>query len=199
MPNDEGAIEGAAHGTLPAEMLAHAHEDRFSPHEGPVERVCRIVCELAIIAMMLMIGTELATRALFNFSYQVNTELGGYALLGITFLSFSVGEARHSYHRVQFVDARLGPKTRAVLRLVFDILSWTVVLIMTWQFIRLEIQSWNTGEIASTNLLTPLWMPRLVMPIGSLALLWTLSRTVIGDMRRLQAMAAGAVDEPAAR
>ena len=88
----------------------------------------------------------------------------------------SVGEARHSYHRVQLVDHRLGPRARAVLRLVFNALSWLVVLILTWQFMRLEIQSWNTGEIASTNLLTPLWIPRVLLPLGTLALLWTMSR-----------------------
>jgi len=192
-PVDED--EDAAPGTLSAETLAHAHEDRFSPQEGPVERVCRAICEVTILAMMVMIGTELATRALFNFSYQVNTELGGYALLGITFLSMSVGEARHSYHRVQLVDARLGPRARAVLRLVFNALSWVVVLILTWQFMRLEIQSWNTGEIASTSLLTPLWIPRVLLPLGTLALLWTMSRTVLGDLRRLQALYSGAVAE----
>jgi len=35
-------------------------------------------------------------------------------------------------------------------------------------------------------LLTPLWLPRLAMPIGAFALSLTLLRTIVGDWRRLR-------------
>jgi hypothetical protein len=35
--------------------------------------------------------------------------------------------------------------------------------------------------------MTPLWIPRLAMPIGTLMLAWALVRTVRGDWRRIRA------------
>ena len=52
--------------------------------------------------------------------------------------------------------------------------------------------SWRFGEKAPTYLETPLWVPRLVMAIGTAALCLAILRTIMLHIRRIRAAGAGA-------
>ena len=80
---------------------------------------------------------------------------------------------------------------RAALRLVFDVLSLIVTLVLVWQFARFEIISFKSGDVTSSNLMTPFWIPRALMVIGVAGLAVTLARTIRADLRRFRATASG--------
>src|SRR5947207_7653518 len=80
--------------------------------EGPVEIACKLACEAALVVMLVVIGTDIATRWLLNFSFEVSDEIGGYMLAAITFLSLSVCQVNDSFHHVELVQARLSPRWR---------------------------------------------------------------------------------------
>lgn len=168
------------------DIVDAADGDAFSPPEDAVERLFRWVTEAIIVVLMVMVGIELVARGLFSWSLQATNELGGYAVVAITFLSMSTCLVNHSYHRVHFVEARLSPRGKALLRLFFGLLSFVVTLILVWQCVRFEVISWNSGDVAPTNLMTPYWIPRLVMVIGFAGLALSLWRTLAGDLRRLR-------------
>ncbi len=83
--------------------------DAFSPREDRVARVGRWGAQLMVVALILMMGIEMLARGLLGSSIQVSNELGGYALVAITFLTLGSGQLEHAYHRVHFVDRRLSP------------------------------------------------------------------------------------------
>ena len=58
--------------------------------EGPVETACKWACEAALLVMLVTIGTDIFTRGLLNFSFEIADELGGYMLVVMTFVSLSV-------------------------------------------------------------------------------------------------------------
>ena len=161
--------------------------DEFSPREDRLEWGFRWVTQIIVVLLMAIIGAEIVVRSLFGGSLQVTNELGGFALVALTFLSMSTCQVNHAYHRVHFLDTRLSPRGRAALRLVFDFLSLLVTLILVWQFARFEIISWKSGDVTSSNLMTPFWIPRTVMVLGVAGLAITLLRTIRGDLRRLAA------------
>lgn len=167
--------------------LDPADGDAFSPPEGPVARAGRWVCQLAIAGLIVMMGIEMVARSVFDWSIQVSNELGGYALVVIAFLSLASGQLQHAYHRVHFVEDRLGATGRALLRLVFDLAALAVTLVLVAAFARFEWITWNSGDVAATSLMTPLWLPRLALPLGALMLAGALGATVLADWRRLQA------------
>jgi len=70
--------------------------------EGPVERLCNLACMLALVVMLVTIGADIITRSVFNFSFEVSDELGGYMLVVITFLSLPVCQANDSFHHMSF-------------------------------------------------------------------------------------------------
>ena len=158
--------------------------------EGPVERVCKWLSEAALIIMLVVIGADIFTRYLFNFSFEIADEIGSYMLVVMTFVSLSVCQANSAFHQVELIQARLGPRARALSAAFFDVLSFAFSSLLLWHFIRLELSSWRFGERAPTYLETPLWLPRLAMAIGVAALCFSIVRTFIAHVRRFRRLGA---------
>jgi TRAP-type C4-dicarboxylate transport system permease small subunit len=158
--------------------------------EGPVEWTCKVASEVALVVMLVLIAVDIVTRSLFNFSFEVSDEVGGYMLVAIAFLSLSACHVNGSFHEVEFVQARLTPRGRSLSHLIFGLLSLAACVLLAWQFVRLEMSSWRFGDVAPTYLSTPLWLPRLSMALGMIALCFSLCRTLIAEARRLRLLLA---------
>jgi TRAP-type C4-dicarboxylate transport system permease small subunit len=165
--------------------------DAYCPSESRLEWAFRWLAQITVILVIIIIAVEIVVRSLFGWSLQATNELGGYALAAIAFLGLPTCQVQHAFHRVHFLDARLSARGRAILRLVFDVLSLLCALILTWQFFRFERITWRSGDVAATNLMTPLWAPRLVMLLGAAGLSFTLLRTIVADLRRVHGTPAG--------
>ena len=156
--------------------------------EGPVERVCKWASEAALVIMLGVIGADVVTRYLFNFSFEIADELGGYMLVVMTFVSLSVCQVTNSFHQVELIQARLGARGRALSAAIFDALAFAFSGLLLWHFIRLELSSWRFGERAPTYLETPLWIPRLAMAIGVAVLLFSIARTFLAHVKRFRTL-----------
>jgi TRAP-type C4-dicarboxylate transport system permease small subunit len=154
--------------------------------EGPVERLCNLACVAALIAMLGVIGVDIVTRAVFNFSFEISDELGGYMLVAITFISLPVCQVNDSFHHVEFVQARLSARGRAISHVIFDVLSLAFCLSLLWQLVKFEMSSWRFDDHAPTYLATPLWIPRFAMVVGAAALLFSMVRTLAADISGLR-------------
>ena len=174
--------------TFEALEADEAAGDEFSPSEDAPSRLARSVSQIITLGLIVMMGAEMVVRSLFGWSIQFSNEVGGYALVAIAFLSLGSGQSLHAYHRVHYVESKLTPVGRARLLLGFDLASLMVVLVLLMEFIRFEWLTWQSGDVAATSLMTPLWIPRLSLPIGAAILCWALLRTVVADWRRLQAV-----------
>ena len=176
-------------------MAANAKRDGTPAHgarplravpEGPVERLCNFACMVALVVMLGVIGVDIVTRTLLNFSFEVPDELGGYMLVVITFVSLPVCQVNDSFHHVEFIQSRLSARGRAISHVVFDLLSLAFCAALLWQLLRFEMSSWRFDDHAPTYLATPLWIPRLAMVVGAAALLFSMSRTLVADIARLK-------------
>jgi TRAP-type transport system small permease protein len=154
--------------------------------EGPVERLCNLACMAALVVMLGAIGTDIVTRSVFDFSFEISDELGGYMLVVVTFVSLPVCQVNDSFHHVEFVQARLSARARAISRVIFDLLSLTFCGFLLWQLARFEMSSWRLDDHAPTYLATPLWIPRMAMLLGAAALLFSMLRTLTADVSRLR-------------
>ena len=170
-----------------AEFPGEEAEDAFHPAPTWLERGCMVICEIGIAVIAIVVITELITRNLFGFSFEASEELGGYIIVGISFLSLPVCQVYRAYHHVQFVQERLSPRMRALSHLVFDLLSLVFAGVLLWQLSRFVMQSYRSGDVSPTLLATPLWIPQAVMPIGIAAVTVSLLRAAWGNWRRFLA------------
>jgi len=156
--------------------------------EGPIERLCKWASEAALTTMLVVIGADIFTRYVLNFSFEIADELGGYMLVVMTFVSLSVCQVNNAFHQVELLQARLSPRWRALSAAIFDVLSFGFAAILLWQLIKLERSSYRFGEKAPTYLETPLWIPRLAMAIGVAALLCSIVKTCLAHVRRFRSL-----------
>jgi len=169
--------QGRAHGGPSARRL----------RESIIERVCKLACAAALIVMLVVIGVDILTRSLFNFSFEISDELGGYMLVVISFVSLPVCQVSDSFHHVELVQSRLSPFARAVSHVIFDLLSLTFCVLLLWQLTKFEITSYRFGDHAPTYLATPLWIPQIAMMLGAAALGFSMVRTLAAHVARLRA------------
>lgn len=162
------------------------HIETIVSGPGLIEYVSEALSSLALIVMIVLIGAEAIMRNLFGGSLQITSEIGGYLLVAVTFLSMSVSEAHGAFHRVELVQARMSRPARIWLQIVFDACSLTISLLVTWQLGRLAFNSWNSGDVAPTPLQTPLWLPQMVMGIGMASLCLALLRSAHSKYAALQ-------------
>ncbi|WIM09399.1 MAG: hypothetical protein OJF58_000350 [Enhydrobacter sp.] len=163
----------------------HDEEPASPPRLGLVDRCCEILCGIALVTMIVLIGAEAITRNLLGFSLQVTDEVGGYLLVAVSFLSLSVAQSRGAFHHVELVQGKLTVRGRLLSGFVFDLLSLGACAIITWQLVDLEMNSWQTGDTAATPLGTPLWLPQLVMPIGAALFCVAIARSIVRKARLL--------------
>ena len=154
--------------------------------ETPVERICQLLCGVGLFAMIAIVTLEVITRNLFGFSFQISDELGGYIIVLISFLSLCVCQVNQSFHHVEFLQARLSRRGRAASRVVFDLICLVLCGILLWQMIRLTLNSFASEDVAPTPLMTPLWLPQALMPLGLAALTFSVARITLADLRALR-------------
>lgn len=159
-------------------------DERPAPLNSIVARVSEWLCNLSLVAMLVIITAEAVAR-LFGRSLEMADEVGGYLLVAISFLSLAVCQVSGSFHHLELLQPRLGPRGRAIWAVIFDVLSLACTLVIFWQLCRLEMQSWAYGDVAPTELQTPLWLPRITMPLGMFGLSLVLFRALFESLTTL--------------
>ena len=168
---------------------AHAIENIVAA-PGRLEDSAEWLASLALVAMILLIGTEAIVRNVFGASLQITDEVCGYLLVAVTFLSMSVSEAHGAFHRVELIQARLGRAARIRLQMAFDLCALLASALVAWQVSRLAFNAWRAEDVAPTPLQTPLWIPQSVMGIGMMLLCLALTRSLAAKHRRLKGASA---------
>ena len=155
--------------------------------ESAVERLMLLLSQVAMVVIMVLTTLEIILRSFFDFSLEVTGEISGYLLVAVFFFGASASQATDSFHHVELVQARLSPRGRLVSRLVFNIASLAASLLLLWFLARFEWLSYSRGELSNSTLALPMWIPRLVMPIGMAALCIALARTIFATFKALGA------------
>jgi TRAP-type C4-dicarboxylate transport system permease small subunit len=139
------------------------------------------------MSMIALVAAEAVCRNLLGFSLQVSDELGGYLLVAVGFLSLPVAQVSGAFHHVELVQRRMGAHGRLAAQLLFDAAVFVASAVLAWQFVRLEIGTYRSEDVAPTLLATPLWIPRLAMPVGMVLLCASILRVAAWRLRCLRA------------
>ena len=158
--------------------------------ERAVDRVidgAALLCELTIAAMAVFISLDALLRWLFTWSFLVVDELGGYAMLLLTFFGMAAALHRGALFRVEALIDRLQGRVREVLQFGFDLASLGFAVLLFWQLLGLATRSQAREITAATTLRTPLWWPQAMMAAGVLLLVLALIVQLWRGARRLRA------------
>jgi TRAP-type C4-dicarboxylate transport system permease small subunit len=151
--------------------------------EGFIEKICKVLCATGIIIMLVVIGEDVVSRSVWNSSLEISDEIGGYMLVAVTFLGLSLAKTHGAFHKTDFLQSRLPHNAQVVSRILFDLLSLGVALILLWQYFRYTETRFLSGSTAPTKLGTPHWIPAVPMVLGMAAYVLAIVKSVIGNVR----------------
>jgi len=161
-------------------------EGPWAPAVGAVNRVSLLACELLLVVMMLVIMAEVVARSFFSVSLQFVDEYGSYCLVWLTFLSLSVALHDNALFRVVIVFDLLPARVKAALLVLWDLCSLVYIAIAAWQCFRQVVSTYEREMVSATVIATPLWIPQIVMPVGSVLVLLVLLAVTATDIARLR-------------
>jgi len=151
--------------------------------EGPIEKTCKLLCAAGIIVMLVVIGEDVLSRSVWNTSLEISDEIGGYMLVAVTFFGLALAKTHGAFHRTDFFQSRLPHNAQVVSRILFDLLSLGVALILLWQYFRYTETRFLGGNTAPTKLATPQWIPAVPMVLGMAAFVLAIVKSIVGNVR----------------
>lgn len=167
------------------------HQDR-APHGA--DRLTRRIVDLGgniaalmIIAMTLLVSTNVVFRTLPGLkSLTFVEEYTGYLFVALAFLGFADTFVAGAHVRVSLVPSCLQGWKRSLYEVPLTIVALAVTAAIGWFGGEHFWNGWRDGELAQTVSQTPLWIPRLAVPVGCailiLALVSHLRAALRGDI-----------------
>lgn len=125
---------------------------------------------LFMIGVLLMVLLSIVSR-LLHFHVPGTDAYAGYAMAGAGFLALAHTLKRNEHIRVTLILGRLQGRARRAM----ELWSLTVAVLLAGLFAfysaRLAWQSHAFHDISTANDATPLWIPQIMMAVGTLVLL----------------------------
>ncbi|MCA8863656.1 MULTISPECIES: TRAP transporter small permease [unclassified Halomonas] len=131
-----------------------------------IAKVIRIVAGTILVFLTLLVTLEVVSRAVFNVSFHMVEEVTGYLVVALTLLGAGLSLRDGTLFRVAFLFDKLPHPARASLMALFSLLGVGVCGVLIWQTCRLVASSYTRGNVAPTVLMTPLWIPQMLLPFG---------------------------------
>jgi TRAP-type C4-dicarboxylate transport system permease small subunit len=135
-----------------------------------------------LLGIIALTQIEVITRYVLRQPLILCDEFGGYSLFAITFLGLAYCAKEKGHIRITFLVERMSAKASGRVRIFTLILALIYIGIaseVSWDFLILSIQR---GMKSNSWLMTPLYWPQMVLPIGCtlffLVLLVQLVRTI---------------------
>ena len=148
-----------------------------------LETACLWLTGACLVAMLAVILVEVFTRSVLHFSFEVVDEVGGYLTVAVSFLALAPAQARKAFHNVALVQNRISKRAQAAWLAFFHLLSLVFCLTVTGAMVRFVYRSWEQGDVASTVMRTPLWIPQSIMVIGMGVLSLVLAAEFVAAVR----------------
>lgn len=150
------------------------------PHAPPSHRVrhwldasyraCGALAALVIVAILALVLVQMASR-LFRVTVPGVQDFAAYGVAATAFLALASTLRAGSHVRVNLLLTHLGPRGGRILETWCCALGAVLASYMAYWSIDLVWDSYEFGEVASSLMPTPLWIPRISMAIGTVMLL----------------------------
>lgn len=129
-----------------------------------------VIACILLAGILLSVCTNVVMRYLLRSPLRGIIELVEYALIYITFLSAAWILRLEKHVSIDFVTERVGPRWRALLKIVTSILAALVWLVVTWYSAEVTWELFKTGERVYTDISPLKWSLVAAIPIGGFLL-----------------------------
>ena len=148
---------------------------------------CGFVCEISLVALVLMVGFEVLSRNLFGLSFSGVEILSGYVLVLLTFLGGSVALRAGSVYRMQFVEGNFHPFLASILAILVHFVAIIFLSLIVYYSSKLVLSSFARGVTSQANASIKLWWLQVVIPVGCSSMIMILISGLIKKSQLVKA------------
>lgn len=125
-----------------------------------------LVC-IAVVVALGLTATEIVARSFFNATTYIANEYAGYCMAMICFFSYGYCLKENGHIRMNVIDKRIKGNALHIYHIVLDVVGIVICVYMTKYLVEswLDIYQLQTRSIQVSR--TLLWIPQIVLPIGS--------------------------------
>ncbi|HHD64144.1 MAG TPA: TRAP transporter small permease [Desulfobulbaceae bacterium] len=138
-----------------------------------VEKLSRfgaILGECVLILLLLLVFHEVVVRYIFNKPTLYSVEISEYLLIFLAFIAAGSVLQEDKHVRMQSFTNLMPKRMQRVLACIISSIVLMFCSILVWQGIKSALMAYRGGYHSSSLLNTPMWLPYLIIPVGSLIL-----------------------------
>lgn len=148
---------------------------------------------LVLLAIIVLTMVEVVSRYVLRNPLILSDELGGYAMVLVSFLGLAYCAQEKGHIRITFIVERLSPRITSWIRLASLVLGLAFISVAAWVSWKFLGDSFTRDMRSNSMLRTPLKWPQMAIPIGFTLFALILLGQLMKALQRLRE--ARAVDE----
>lgn len=141
---------------------------------------------LVLLAIIVLTMVEVVSRYVLRNPLILSDELGGYAMVAVSFLGLAYCAQEKGHIRITFIVERLSPRTTGYLRIASLILGLAFISVAAWVSWQYLADSFARNMRSNSMLMTPLKWPQMAMPIGFTLFALILLGQLVKALQRLR-------------
>ena len=156
---------------------------------------CKIVCEIALVLLVVMVSAEVLGRNIFGFSFSGVEILAGYVLVLLTYLGGAVALSLGSVYRMTLIDRWLRGNKRLCLSVTVHLVAILFLPTIAFHASNLVESSFNRSVTSQANPDIKLWPLQLAVPFGMCSMALVLSANILTMVRQTRRNATGVMSK----
>ncbi len=125
-----------------------------------------LLASFLVIALVVLIMSEIVLRAFFNTSTMLSDEYSGYLYLAIVCLGLGYTFLRDGHIRITFMTAKLSTKTNAYVDIFAGVMTLGVLVFALYRTVLLAYDAYIFEVRSEAVSATPIYLTQLALPLG---------------------------------
>jgi TRAP-type C4-dicarboxylate transport system permease small subunit len=126
-----------------------------------------LISAVFIIALVLLILTEIFSRTLFDKSTMIADEYSGYFYLASVFLGLGYTFSQKAHIRINILTSRLSNKTQRYFDIFAGVVTFGVIAFIFYRVILMTIDAYSFDILSEGVSETPIYLTQIPMIVGS--------------------------------
>ena len=141
---------------------------------------------LVLLAIIVLTMVEVVSRYVLQNPLILSDELGGYAMVAVSFLGLAYCAQEKGHIRITFIVERVNPRTAGLIRIASLVLGLAFISVCAWASWNFLADSFTRNMRSNSMLMTPLKWPQMAIPIGFTLFALILLGQLAGAIQRLR-------------
>ena len=142
---------------------------------------------LVLLAIIGLTMVEVVSRYVLRNPLILSDELGGYAMVAVSFLGLAYCAQEKGHIRITFIVERLGSRITGWIRVGSLILGLAFIAVAAWVSWQFLADSFTRNMRSNSLLMTPLKWPQMAIPVGFTLFALILLGQLVRALQRLRA------------